>query len=152
MPELFYLFHSFTNWFTTALLILMFVDCFFLNRSQRGSKWWWFFVLMWGNWVGALIYFFLGPSFFLQKALPFIKKQMSSIEDRYREKHRQPKPTMPAPYDPPYTAYQQGYQPQQSSEAPAQVVPFSEEDQYEQPQATYPDLPPQQQQQYQQRP
>jgi hypothetical protein len=145
MPELFYIFHSFTNWFTNVFLILMFVDCFFLNRSQRGSKWWWFFVLMWGNWIGALIYCLVGPSFLLQKALPHIRKALSSAENWYRERHRQATP-MPAPYEPPYTAYQQGHQSQQP-ESPPQAELFVAEDQYEQPQATYPDLPAQQQQQ-----
>jgi hypothetical protein len=61
--------------------------------------------------------------------------------------HRPPtsyyQPSNRAPEEPQYRGYEQGYQPSTTSEQPAQPLPPS--DQYEQPQAQYPQqMPPQQ--------
>ncbi len=130
----------------TIFWVWMLVDS--LNRANLRSQRGWFVLLLFTHWIGALIYFLIyvyPPGKFSQAM------------------QQQPHPTQKQPpvyYTPPvatsYQEYQQGYQPQSvPSPAPAANVPYQQEDQqqpsyttvdYEEPYATYPEMPPQQQQ------
>lgn len=141
---MFYLWHillNSANWLTNTILVLMLVDCLILNRAYRGSKWWWLLVIVIGNWVGALIYFFFGPSFLFQVLQPLWKKRNNWFPS---SQATQPAPPIKQP-EPIYTEYQRGYQ-GEPVETPEPATPGVEEtSRYEQPQASYPEFPTQQQ-------
>lgn len=144
MPEIFHPMVGFVSWLGGAFWMLMLVDCIFLNRSPRGSKGWWIFVLFIGNWIAAVFYFFLGPSFIFQKLQPLL---LRFIKNTNWYPTQQPEAPTKQP-EPIYTEYQQGYQASETPPQPEPVYtpdPLYTENQYEQPQASYPELPAQQQ-------
>jgi hypothetical protein len=146
--------------------IIMLIDCI-RNRFLSGrAKVLWIVLLIFLNWVGMLAYFFLACSF--SPTARRIRANRTASWQRWQQYVPPARPYQPyqppyqapspaAPYmppqqpqqaqPPPYRPYEQGYQPQ--------VQPFDREElppeasiydsHYEQPQATYPEMPPQQQ-------
>ena len=133
----------------TIFWILMLIDC--LNRAQaRPQRAWLFVLIFFTQWVGALIYFFI-YIFPLSKFLQSIPTPPQSTQQKPLNYYT---PSTP----PSYQEYQQGYQPRiVPTPTPTQnnVLYYSPEDaqqtsyptsDYEEPHATYPEMPPQQQQ------
>ena len=113
--------------FATAFWIWMLVDCL-LNKSLRDTQQvLWFLLILFTHIPGAIVYFFIGR----------VKKYM--VNQPYQRVFVQgSQPRQP---------YSQGYQAQQASSQegirPVPPVQPPYEEQYEQPRATYPELPPQ---------
>jgi hypothetical protein len=132
----------------TLCWILMLIDCI-TNKSIQGSrKVWWILLIFFTQIIGAIIYFALGNSYL--PALIF-KRARQWFQSQSTLPFYTPKPYQPQPYqslqqdDQYYHGYQQGYQAQTTAQSspPATYTPYDVE--YEQPQASYPELPPQQQ-------
>jgi hypothetical protein len=151
--------------------VILLIDCI-RNRFLSGrSKVLWILALLFGNWVGMLLYFFLACSFsptaqMRRSAQPYAGALWQTPAPPYQpyrpyEPYRPSYPPVPASqvspvpdqYDQPYRPYEQGYQ-AQTKERPKTVqfmkdLPIEEgtsyQSQYEQPQVSYPEMPPQEQ-------
>lgn len=143
--------------------IVMLIDCI-RNPSISGrSKVGWICALIFLNWIGMVLYFFLACSFSPTARRMSARRAASQWwqpsyappaqpYQPYRPTYQTPPPA--APYVPPpqpaqpYRAYERGYQaqarPDFAREEPAPEASIYES-YYEQPQATYPEMPPQQQ-------
>ncbi len=138
----------------TIFWVWMLIDC--LNRPQaRPQRGWLFLLIFFTQWVGALIYFFIYVCPF-SRMFHSTLSQSQSAQKKPFVYYMPPRPQAQTP--PSYQEYQQGYQPRTvPTPAPTQTnVPYySQEDSqqtsypfpdYEEPHATYPEMPPQQQQ------
>ena len=134
----------------TIFWVWMLIDC--LNRAQaRPNRWWLFVLIFFTHWVGALIYFFI-YIFPLNKFLQSIPTPPPSMQQKPPIYYTPRRETSS------YQEYQQGYQPRSvPTPAPTQnsMAYYTPEDaqqssslnsDYEEPHATYPEMPPQQQQ------
>ncbi len=137
----------------TIFWVWMLIDC--LNRPQaRPQRGWLFLLILFTQWVGALIYFLIYV-FPLSRVFHSTLSQSQSAQKKPFVYYTPPRP--PAQTPPSYQEYQQGYQPRTvPTPAPTQTdVPYylQEDSQqtsyptpdYEEPRATYPEMPPQQQ-------
>ena len=138
----------------TIFWIWMLIDC--LNRAKaRPQRGWLFVLIFFTHWVGALVYFFIYV-YPLNKLFQSTPPPSQSTEKKPFIYYTPPRP--PAQTPPSYQEYQQGYQPR-SVPMPAPTSTstpyYSQEDaqqttyptpDYEEPHATYPEMPPQQQQ------
>lgn len=140
----------------TIFWIVMMIDCLRSHIQHKGR--WMIFMLI-TNWVGAVVYFFVVRPSILNPFFNFVQ----GIFQPQRPPYMQPRQSMrqqppmdpPAPAAPPYRDYQQGYQPQEpyyqptssASQVASQAVPEQSAyyPSYEQPQASYPEMPPMQQ-------
>ena len=103
----------------------MLMDCLF-NKSLRGTqKAFWLIIILCTHLIGAIIYFFVGRP---KKNVGYQQSQGASAQ--------QYQPDQP---------YSQGYQAQQTYSSQSGVPPASPAEpiyeQYDQPRATYPELP-----------
>ncbi|GAC1563482.1 MAG: hypothetical protein NVS2B2_29190 [Ktedonobacteraceae bacterium] len=130
----------------TLFWVWMLIDC--LNRAKvRPQRVWLFFLLFFTGWFGALIYFFVYAHPVTQW-LPSVQKRSQPSPQKAPVYY-----TLPTPAPKSYQEYQQGYQ-SQSVPSPAPMTPNSPYQQqpyyptsdYEEPHATYPEMPQQQQQ------
>lgn len=135
--------------------IAMMIDCLRSNTQHKGR--WMIFMLI-TNWVGAVVYFFVVRPTILNPLFKFLQNTFWSAHPQ-QPPYAGPQPPAQAHMDPPVSApyhdYQQGYQPQPSfyqpsssaSQSASQVTPeqSSYYPAYEQPQASYPEMPPMQQ-------
>ncbi|GAC1388417.1 MAG: hypothetical protein NVSMB49_00430 [Ktedonobacteraceae bacterium] len=127
----------------TIFWIWMMIDC--LNRAKaRPQRGWLFFLLLFTHWVGALIYFFI-------YVYPLSRLFQSHQPPQAQPAQKQPfvyyTPPKPAPLS--YQEYQQGYQSQRvpsSTPTPTNTSSQQQTLDYEEPYATYPEMPPPQQQ------
>ena len=134
----------------TVFWIWMLIDC--LNRAKaRPHRGWLFLLILFTNWIGALIYFFVF-------VFPFNKLLQSPPLQPPHDVQQKPfiYYTPHRPTSQPYQDYQQGYQPRSvPTPAPQQInTPDSQEDSlqsyypisddYEEPHSSYTELPPQQ--------
>ena len=144
----------------TIFWIVMMIDCL---RSQIQHKGRWMIFMLITNWVGAVVYFFVVRPSILNPFFNFVQGIFQPQRPPYmqpRQSMRQQPPTQthmdpPAPAAPLYRDYQQGYQPQEpyyqptssASQVASQAVPEQSAyyPSYEQPQASYPEMPPMQQ-------
>jgi len=130
----------------TIFWLWMLFDCL-KSAKVRQHKGWIFLLLLFTHWFGALIYFFIyvypiANLFHLAQSAPSFQKRTSAYYT--------------PPKQPSFQEYQQGYQPQSvPSPVPLSSNPLYQQDQsqattlitdYEEPYATYPEMPPQQQQ------
>jgi Phospholipase_D-nuclease N-terminal len=131
--------------------VWMIVDCVRNSRLQGGVKVAWLLVIIFANWVGALIYFFAGR---MRNQAPrsqwYGRPNQQSNQPPVYYQPNQPQTYYQPPTSEPYREYQQGYgvapieRKQQASDATSWQ-------QYEEPQSLYPqipqqELPPQEQQ------
>ncbi len=142
-------FGSFLEGVGTIFWLWMLIDCW--NRAKaRPKRGWLLFLLLCTHSIGALVYFFIYV-YPITQWIPYIKKLVQQpLQKKASVYYTLPK-------QPSYQEYQQGYQPQSvSSSAPlSSNSPYQQQDQqqanspitdYEEPYATYPEMPPQQQQ------
>ncbi len=138
---------------TTIFWVVMLIDCF-RNGRLGSSKIFWLLLIFFTHIFGALIYFFAACTFspmshasrrrqHYQQYTPPMRQPV----EQYRPSETYTPPMAPLPtYDPAYRGYDEGYQ---AHETPASPYPNqtsnSVQEQYELPQATYPEMPPQQQ-------
>jgi hypothetical protein len=149
---------------TTVFWVWMLVDCL-LNRNMRGSKICWFLLILFTQWIGALIYFFTacrqrnplnalayywqtiaGATTFQNPVRPNMPPPL-----QWSRSQAQPAKTPPDAVNPTYPHYAQGYQPRPTTFSPTQSAdtPFYQGEsqaEYEQPTISYPEMPQQQQQ------
>ncbi len=135
----------------TIFWVWMLIDC--MNWAQaRPQRGWLFFLILVTHWVGALIYFFI-YIFPLNKFLQSIPTPPQSTQQKPFTYYTPPISTPSL-----YQEYQQGYQPRSvptpaptltstsySSQEDTQQTSYPISD-YEEPHATYPEMPPPQQQ------
>lgn len=139
---------------TAVFWLVLFIDCVRNRYLTRNGKTIWVLVLIFGNWIGMLLYFGLACTFSpianrLRASGAFTTwRSMSSYQSRQPYQPYQAPPS--AMYTPPnYPSYEQGYQAQQRTpvsdvtEPPTEISVY--ESQYEQPQVPYPEMPPQEQ-------
>ncbi len=141
--------------------VVLLIDCLRNPRLSGRAKIGWVLLLFFVNWIGMLLYFLLDCSF-----SPIARKRRearvpswppgarsSQTYRPYQPLYPPVPPVTPAQYADPYQPYQEGYQ-AQTKDRPktvqfVQELPMQEEtnyeSQYEQPQATYPLMPPQEQ-------
>ena len=136
----------------TIFWIWMLIDC--LNRAKaRPHRGWLFVLIFFTHWVGALIYFLIFV-FPLSRVFGSASQPPQSTQQKPFIHYTPPRP--PASTKP-YQEYQQGYQPRSVPTPASSLVnaPYLQEDlsqstyvssDYEEPQSTYPEIPPQQQQ------
>jgi hypothetical protein len=129
----------------TLFWILMLLDAA-TNKSIRGSRVLWMLFVFFTHIFGAIIYFCVGN--------PYLPNKLYKAVRQWYHQQQQAKPIQPAPklYRDPqqkYQEYQEGYQAYQGQtyEPPSPVQGYEQQEypQYEQPQAAYPEMPPQQQ-------
>lgn len=137
----------------TIFWIWMLIDC--LNRAKaRPQRGWLFFLILFTHWIGALVYFFI-------YVYP-LSRLFQSVQQPPQAQPAQKQPfvyyTSPKPAPTSYQAYQQGYQSQRvptpaptptnttSSQEAQQQTFYPSSSDYEEPYATYPEMPPPQQQ------
>ena len=138
----------------TIFWFWMLIDCF--GRAKvRPQRWWLVMLIFLTHWVGALIYFFIYV-YPLNKLFQSSPPPSQSTEKKPFIYYMPPRPPVSPP--PSYQDYEQGYQ-SQSVPTPAPIQtdasnPSQEDSQqmshystpdYEEPHATYPEMPPQQQ-------
>ena len=127
----------------TLFWVWMLIDC--LNRAKaRPHRGWLFFLLLFTHWVGALVYFFI-------YVYPLNRFFQSTPQQPVAQK---PFVYYTPPTQTPHQEYQQGYQ-SRSVPYPAPTnIPEQQENQqqsfypttdYEEPHASYQEMPPQQQ-------
>jgi len=124
----------------TVFWVWMLIDC--LNRAKvRPNRGWLFFLLLFTHWVGALVYFFV-------YVYPLSKFFSSAPQQPVQQK---PFIYYTPPTQTSHQEYQQGYQ-SRSVPYPAPPTPttvsYQQEEQsfdYEEPHASYSEMPPQQQ-------
>ncbi len=138
---------------TTIFWIVMLIDCF-RNGRLGSSKIFWLLLIFFTQIFGAVIYFFAACTF---SPINRANRRRQTYQ-QYTPPMRQPvqpyrppvtyePPVAPTPtYEPSYRGYDEGYQ---ARETPAPAYPEQinnpAQEQYEMPQATYPEMPPQQQ-------
>ncbi len=137
----------------TIFWIWMLIDCF-RNRGLRGGgKIVWLLLIFFLHWLGALIYFFVARS--SKNRVYYTPPQWQNSANRYTQYnpppvYRPPTPTYQPPPSPPvYRPYEQGYE-ALPPERSRQVEESTSWKSYEEPQASYPqvpeqEMPPQQQ-------
>lgn len=141
--------------FTAVFWLVLFIDCLRNRFLGRGSKFGWVLALLFGNWIGMILYFIFACTF------SPIATRIRGASNKYttwqpvppyqsQQPHRSYQPLPSMPYTPPaYPTYEQGYRAQehaqtsQAAELPTEMSVY--ESQYEQPQVTYPEMPPQEQ-------
>jgi hypothetical protein len=155
---------------TTIFWIWMLIDCL-MNKKLHSSKIFWFLLILFTQWIGALIYFFcecrqrnpltafasywqiiMRATTYQSPAQPYMPPSHSQ-QPSQRQAHAQQMKTPPITVYPNYPDYARGYQapPSPPSAAQRDNGPFyqtesqAEQAEYEQPTATYPELPQQQQ-------
>jgi hypothetical protein len=139
---------------TTIFWLWMLLDCIFNSRLRGGSKIGWFMLIFFTHWIGALIYFFTAAEHknpvetltcYLQQLHRFLQQNPAPLQ----------RPSPPRPQQEASSLYQQGYQAQDSLSAPgpantepaqpAEPPLYQAQPEYEQPTATYPEMPMQEQ-------
>jgi hypothetical protein len=147
---------------TTIFWIWMLIDCLFNPRARGGNKVFWFLFILFTQFFGAIVYFFVkctmrNPAEALAYYVRSFKQafqpsttppQQPPYQSRQQPKSQQPQ--QPVAY--PYSDYAQGYQyqPSQPAAERAQPQPYeprpasTPEPEYEQTMISYPEMPPQQ--------
>ncbi len=130
----------------TIFWFWMLVDCA-LNKNLRG-KVFWILLILFTQVVGALIYFFTQCT--RRNPVDAFYYYYGRITQTNRQ-NMSPPPRPPAPPMPgPYADYREGYRPPQAATPPAPPIQLNDlpqyqpQAEYEQPVATYPEMPPQQ--------
>lgn len=131
----------------TLFWIAMLIDCFRNPNMQGRNRTGWVLFIVFTHWVGATVYFFVLRPTWPMAAFTYIKNRL--FAPQMPMSGPQPKPTYTSPTPtytpPPYQDYREGYQ---AHSFPASYTPISQEEHstpsYEQPQAAYPEMPPQQ--------
>lgn len=146
----------------SILWIVLLIDCLRNSELSGRAKLIWILLLLFANWVGMLLYFLMACSFSpitrqrRQDKAHFWSPGAPPFQPYrpYQQQSYQPPSPAPPVTPPSYTApYQDGYQAQDQKRPKTvqfvQDLPPQEEtnyeSQYEQPQATYPLMPPQEQ-------
>jgi hypothetical protein len=127
----------------TIFWIWMVVDCIRNPRLRGAGKVLWLLMIFFLNWIGAVIYFFAGRQRSANVIyMPPRTQQYQPYTNPYMQRNPSPAPPIyqpPAPASESYREYQQGY------EAPPEARQQQEEasgwKNYEQPQASYPQIP-----------
>ena len=141
--------------------VVLLIDCLRNPRLSGRAKLGWVLLLFFINWIGMLLYFLLDCSFSPiaqkrrgAKAPSWPPGARSSQTYRpYQQPYQPLYPSVPPVTPSSYQPYQEGYQAQAQNRPKmmqfVQDLPTQEEtnyeSQYEQPQATYPLMPPQEQ-------
>ena len=137
----------------TIFWIVMMIDC--LRSSIRHKGRWMIFMLI-TNWVGAVVYFFVVRPTILNPVFNFLQNMFLAQRPPVMRQQPPPQTRVDPRASTPYRDYQQGYKVQepyyQPTAGPSQPLPQAAPEQsasypsYEQPQASYPEMPPMQQQ------
>lgn len=132
-------FGSFMEGVGTIFWLWMLIDCW-SRAKARPQRGWLFFLLLCTHSIGALVYFFIYV-FPITQWIPYTKKLVQQSFQKQAPVYYTP------PKQPSYQEYQQGYQ-QQSVPSPAPSSTNSQDQQqaalvvdYEEPHATYPEMP-----------
>lgn len=138
----------------TIFWIIMLIDCIRNKGLTGGSKLLWFLFILFTHTVGAFIYLIFGRS------RHNVQRQQTPPYIYYQPPRRKQQPYYTPPpvqkKEEPYSSYEQGYQVQQQErpasfegmeQPPVEQPHYNQYDQYEQPQATYPEQAPQEQSQ-----
>jgi hypothetical protein len=147
---------NFFTLLTTIFWVWMLVDCIFNSRLRGGSKVGWFLLIFFTHWIGAIIYFFVAAEYKNPgEALNYYINEVNKFLPRRTGPFQQPPPSQPTPPQRkayPQTHYQQGYQaqvppvvPASENAAPPGRAVYHPQPEYEQPTATYPEMPMQEQ-------
>jgi hypothetical protein len=143
MPFFYQPFTDLGSLLVSLLWILMLIDAA-TNKSIRGSRVLWMLFIFFTHIFGAIVYFCAGN--------PYLPNRLyTAIRQWYQQQAKPPQPTPKLYRDPQqgYQEYQEGYRAYQSPtyEYPSPVQGYEQQEypQYEQPQAAYPEMPPQQQ-------
>jgi Phospholipase_D-nuclease N-terminal len=126
---------------TSIFWIWMLIDCL-LNKRV---KVFWLLVIFFTHWIGALIYYFTACSH--RNPLEALSYYMRYISRLIQQKPASTAPPPPTPKSYSYSDYQQGYQAQQAQPSvvqPEEAAAYYPQPEYEQPTATYPEMPLQQ--------
>jgi len=135
---------DFVTAITTVFWIWMLIDCVLTKRFKVG----WFIFILFTHIVGAVIYYFVDCS--RRNPLEALSYYVQYVNGVFQQKPA-PTPQPPAsqasrPNYQSYPSYQGGYQARQPESPPAEEAPaYHPQPEYEQPTATYPEMPPQQQ-------
>jgi hypothetical protein len=124
--------------------IWMIVDCVRNPLLRGGAKLGWLLLIIFTNWVGALIYFFIGRMRSQATFMPPHSQWYGRPNQPPTYYQPSQPPTYYQPSQPPaeeaYREYQQGYG-VVPVERPSQVSDTSNWQHYEEPQPSYPQLP-----------
>jgi hypothetical protein len=133
---------------TTIFWLWMLIDCVLNKRLNIGSKVGWLLFIFFTQIVGAIVYFFAACA----RKNPFeaLPYYISTISQAFQPKgnppQRSPQPQQSSPKV--YPDYQEGYQAQHLPVVPTipaqEELPYHPHAEYEQPTATYPEMPTQQ--------
>jgi phospholipase D-like protein len=136
MPFFYQPFTDLGSLLVSLFWILMLIDAA-TNKSIRGSRVWWMLLVVFTHVFGAVIYFCAGNPY-----LP--RKIYGAVRQWYQQ--QQARPPQPTPRL--YQDYQQGYRANQPQayEPPPSAQEYEQQayPSYEQPQASYPEMPQQQ--------
>jgi len=125
--------------------IWMIIDCARNSRLQGGAKVVWLLVIIFANWVGALIYFFAGRA---RNRAMFMSPRSQWHGGPNQQPNQPPvyyQPGQPPTYyhpptNVPYREYQQGYG-SAPVERQQQAGDATNWQHYEEPQSSYPQIP-----------
>lgn len=123
--------------------VIMLIDCFGNKTLERRSKILWGVFIFLTQWIGATVYLFVVRVELRTRVLDFIKSSLTPKTATFNP---------PPKFTPPYYEYQQGYQGYQAQQSYQQSTIYTpsslpqqhaaDSQQYEQPQASYPEMPP----------
>jgi hypothetical protein len=130
---------------TTIFWIWMLVDCILNNRLRSGSKIFWILFIFFTHMLGAIIYFFSAAT--RKNPIDAINYYVAAVSTFFQQRSGSTQQPPPAPHYHP--GYEEGYHAQApviipTSEAAEQPL-YQAHPEYEQPMATYPEMPPQEQ-------
>jgi hypothetical protein len=132
---------------TTIFWIWMLADCIFNNRLRSGSKIFWILFIFFTHMLGAIIYYFSAAT--RKNPIDAINYYVAAVSNFFQQRSGSTQQPPPAPHY--YPGYEEGYHAQ--AQAPVIIPPGEAAEQplyqvhpeYEQPMATYPEMPPQEQ-------
>lgn len=132
---------------TTLFWVWMLADCILNNRLRTGNKIFWVLFILFTHLLGAIIYYFSAAT--RKNPIDAINYYAAAASNFFQQRSgpTQQPPPPPAPYY--YPGYEEGYHAQAPVIIPANEAaeqpPYQAHPEYEQPMATYPEMPPQEQ-------
>jgi hypothetical protein len=123
----------------------MLADCILNNRLRTGNKICWVLFILFTHLLGAIIYYFSAAT--RKNPIDAINYYVAAASNFFQQRSESTPQPPPAPYY--YPGYEEGYHAQApviipTSEAAEQPL-YQAHPEYEQPMATYPEMPPQEQ-------
>jgi len=131
---------------TTLFWVWMLADCIFNKGSRPGNKIFWICFIFFTHMLGAIIYYFVAAT--RKNPIDAVNFYSAALTNFFQQRSG---PAQPPPQPPPqsYASYEEGYHAQPPTFVPtaeaAEPPHYQAKPEYEQPMATYPEMPMQEQ-------